>query len=386
MPEKVTVDLRTKFIPESRRVYILFPGAGYRYFEIMDTSGTIFLDVPGFPLGPNEQFGQLTDIVERITVSDRIKSWHLRQRPERELPPRRVSELGPIRRTPAKRQFAGLLRNFFTTLKQDDIIIVPGQSLEDDVLFGEVRLEKGIVFTDVPTLPGEKVPALGVQWIKRVKRRVIPAWLEHKIASPNPLRQIEAEHFDAIFDLMYERYSYRGYFACKYDVSSPEFSSLDSFLFQQIVLYISALHEDYFEGNIEDIASKPIAVIASSIEYSDDIPDLRISINSPGHIVLYAKNMIPIVVAAMMTVAAAAPPAAAGETPLVSFVNSVDRSSASKECQADVTAEVMEDLAAMGYVRWQELCAIEAQARLRTGINPGMPAKTESGSVAKRSN
>jgi len=379
-PIRTTIDLKTKFIPNDRRVYLVFPGDGYRYYQAMVEAACVFLDIPGLPLPDDHDFGNSTDLVERVTISDRIKHWHWEGRPEDDLPVREVEELGRYRRTKAKIQFAGLVRNFFENIRQDDIVVLPGPSLDDDVLFGEFDIAKGIHVIKVPLFPGEEIPGWKVRWVQRIKRRDIPAWLERKIPSPNPLRQIESSRFPETFDMMYERYCYKETFACKFHIKSRDFSTLDNFLIQQITLYVAALHENSAENNIQDLRSTPLSVIASSIEYSEDIPDLRISIHSPGFIVLYSKNLIPILTGVMMALASSTGDLAAADGSSLRVINSVDASVSSVECQADIQAEATADLIAMGYARWQELCAIEAQARQRTGIDPGMSVQRLDGS------
>lgn len=375
MPAKYVIDLNTRLLGDDHKCYILFPGQGYRFFEEMRRTNSIFLDVPGFPLGPSEDVSDAKDLVERVTISDRIKEWLNDGSPKDKPPVRDPKDLKGYRSTTAKQQFAGLVRGFLHTLKPGDVVIVPGQSYEHDVLFAEILPTKERHFVEVAHYPGEKIPAWKVKWLKTVPRRKIPGWLEQKIPSPNPLRQIESHYYSQVLDIAYERYFFRGEFVCKFKVGSKEFSALDNFLFQQILLYTSALHESRHEANIQGISEKPIAVVAAGIEFSEDIPDQRIEINSPGHIVVYARNLIPVVAAALMTLSSVAgPDALAAE---IVIVNTADNSQISKECEADVHQEVIGDINTMGYARWKELCEIEMQARRRTQIDAGMSATAE---------
>lgn len=371
---KVVVDIRTRMIPDDHRCYILFPGEGYRLHRAMQEENSIFLDYPGLPFVPGERFQNAKDLPKRVVVSERIKEFHDGGR-EGDEPVRTVKELGRHRVTDSRAQSAGRFLSFVTRLKAGDIVVVPGRDLDDEVLFGEI-LDNEIVPLKIERYGNDALPSRRVRWIKTVKRIDVPSWLERKIPSPNPLRQIEKTYFSAIFDIMYERYFFEGSFVCKFSVGSQEFSSLDNFLFQQIVLYAAALHENRMEDNIANLSKLPISVVASRIEFSEDIPDQRISINSPGHIVVYARNIIPIVAGALMTISAATGAVGDGEL-TVEIVNSVDKSAHSLECVADVQEEVLGDLNAMGYARWQELCEIESQARKRTMLDSGMSARTK---------
>lgn len=372
--ESIRVDIRTRFLTDDQRCYILFPGAGYRYYGAMQEQGVVFLDLPGFPLAPGEDLRKAEDLVKRVAVSQRIAHWHRSERPADNLPPRTTEELKRFRNTPAQQNLAGLAKGFFHQIKRGDIIIVPASRYEEDVLFGEID-SNDVVFAKVQQYPEERIPARRVKWIAKRSRASIPNWLEQKIPSPNPLRQIERAHFEDIFDIMYERYFFDRHFACKFNVSSKEFSALDNFLFQQIVLYVAALHEHRQEGNIKEIKNSSISLVVSKIEFSEDIPDQRISINSPGHIVVYSSNIIPLVAGVMMTLAAggAGPADAAdGAPPQVLIENTADPSHVSIECVSDIQNEVVDDMTAMGYDTWRELCMIYRQAQGRTQLDAGM--------------
>lgn len=374
MAKTIAVDIRTRFLRDDQRCYIVFPGDGYRYYSKMKRDSVVFLDIPGFPFDPKEDLRQAKDLAERVVVADRISQWHRDGSPVDKKPPRRVADLRNYKITKSRQQFAGIVRSFFHQIKAGDIIIVPPQGYDDDVLFGEVTAADSTLVA-VPQYQDELIPARKVRWLAKVPRGEIPSWLERKIPSPNPVRQIEKEYFTDIFDIMYERYYYDGNFVCKFNVRSTEFSSLDNFLFQQIVLYAAALHENNQEDNIKDIATTAISIVVSQLNFSEDIPDQRISINSPGHIVVYSKNIIPLVAGVFMALSVLSSSATDIHKIPIVIENSADSGQISSECVSDIQQEVMEDMVAMGYQRWQELCTIEAQARKRTQISSGVEAK-----------
>ncbi len=367
MPEKFIVDIRTKFISEEQRCYILFPGEGYRFYSDIKNNSAIFLDLPAFP---KEAIEDRNELVRGIVLSERIKHWY-RSGKETEEPTRILNEIKGYRTTARRKQFAGVLRGFLD-LPVGSIVIVPPSDYEQDVLFGEI-IDEELEWVKSPIYGESTIPARKVKWIAQKQRNTIPIWLERKIPSPNPLRQIEKSFFPAIFDMMYERYFFNDEFVCKFSTTSREFSSLDNYLFQQVVLYITALHEAKNEGNITRISAKPISEVVSEIDFSDDIPDQRIVINSPGHIVIYAKNLIPLLTAVMIAMASANAQAASDVPPdRIVITNSVDQGKLSKQCAADIEQEATFEIDAMGYQRWRELCKIEQAQRNRTGLTSGV--------------
>jgi hypothetical protein len=142
------------------------------------------------------------------------------------------------------------------------------------------------------------------------------------------------------------------------------------FLIQQIFLYTTALYAARRDEKLKALLGQSVSMVASQIEFSGDIPDQRVFISSPGNIFSYAKNLVPLIAGALITMSATVGPDAFGAN--IKVVNSVDSSEISQVCQADISAEVMEDMNAMGYARWQELCIIEMRARQRTQFDSGM--------------
>ncbi len=311
-------------------------------------------------------------------LAERIRSWHLSNTKDKAPPARRIEDLAPFRTTQARRQLAGTVRRLISTIRRGDIIIVPPRGDDEDVLFGEV-MGDSFVNVQIPYYPDENMVAREVDWRFFARRGAVPSWLERKIPNQNPIRQVERSHYELIFDLMYEGYYYNGRYACKFKVTTNDFSSLDNFRFLQLVLYVAKLFEKSVEDGAINIAgSESIASVAASIESPEDVPDQRISISSPGFIVVYSKNIIPLVAGVLIALAATTGQALAPDQAEFLILNSADGSALSAQCQADVHAEVMSDLVAMGYQHWQELCRIEQLARQRTQLNSGIGVMSKS--------
>ncbi len=182
MPVDFVLDLRTKFIPDTRKAYILFPGDGYRYYEDMRDGYSVFLDIPGLPFVEGEDFSKAEDLVERAIVAERIKEWHDSGRPEEHLPTRTVDELNDYRTSTGRQQFAGKLRNFFKDPRKGDIVIVPCKDYSDNVLFGEFSDEGTVSSASVKLYPNETIPCRRVNWVFKAKNLRYLAGLRGKSA------------------------------------------------------------------------------------------------------------------------------------------------------------------------------------------------------------
>jgi hypothetical protein len=378
MASETVIDIRTRFIPENRKVFFVFPGSGYRHYQMMREANAVYLDVPGFPIPQNRNIAALSDIVERLAIADDVADWHRRGMPGDAIPSRDPDTVTARRRSKRRIFLAGIMRGLFSDAAKGDVVIVPPKDFQDDVLFGEF-VDDGTECTVVaaPFHAEESIPARGVRWLATQKRITLPGWLEQKMPSPNPVRQLERQYHKYVFDILYERYYFDQQFVCKFGINANDFSTLDNFLVQQIFLYTCALFENNHEENIENISDKSLLEVVSEIEFSADIPDQRIEIQSPGNIILYSRNIIPLVTGVLMMLSALAP---AGEVPKnIKIVNTADDGQTSKECEVDIAKEVETDLQLMGVQRWIEWCKAEKEARKRTEIQPGMQIQLPDG-------
>ncbi|MCI4680723.1 hypothetical protein K9U39_06905 [Rhodoblastus acidophilus] len=330
----VTIDIKTRFIADDTRVYLVFPGPGYRYFQTMQNESVVFLNLPGFPIAALERLPDREAVIRGIVVSDRVREWHKSGAEADKEPERQIDKITDFRRTKWREQFAAIISNFFSQPRKGDIFIVPGPNEDSPVLFGEI-VDETDPFIEVDSLlAGEKIFARKVKWVREVQRRAIPRWLDKKIPSPNPVRQVERDKLPHIFDLMYERYYYDGHFVVKFETTSREFNALDNYLINQVFLYVAALHEHLHDASIGDVANRPIWEVVSGITFSEDIPEQRLIIQSPGYIALDARNIIPLVVGVFMTLSSATAASQTQPTP-PTIVNTIDDSEPDSNFNSD---------------------------------------------------
>jgi hypothetical protein len=179
------IDIRTKFIGGENKVYIVFPGAGYKFYNTFREQGVIFLDLPGFP-APKEAFSNAEDILARLVVSERIREWHAKGAPSHAPPARKPEELTEYRETQRRRQFSGQIRNFYGSIRRGDVIVVPPANYEQSVLFGEVSdYPNNYVMVKTGTT-GEEIPARKVIWRAQQPRQAVPGWLDHRLPNQKP--------------------------------------------------------------------------------------------------------------------------------------------------------------------------------------------------------
>jgi hypothetical protein len=90
-----TIDLRTRVVPETLRIWRLFPGKDYIFLPDFQEQSVVFLDFPGLPLPDGPVSESLSDLAERIMVSNAVSEWARRR--ERADPSDRESRASPSR-------------------------------------------------------------------------------------------------------------------------------------------------------------------------------------------------------------------------------------------------------------------------------------------------
>lgn len=76
MPKKqIVIDFRTKILPANTRVWVMFPGEGYRFYQPMRENDVVFADFPALRL---DKFDIDDDrqLLNWLSLSQRVRSFH----------------------------------------------------------------------------------------------------------------------------------------------------------------------------------------------------------------------------------------------------------------------------------------------------------------------
>jgi hypothetical protein len=188
LAEPITIDIKTRFIGDENRVYIVFPGEGYRYYETFRDESVVFLDIPGFPV-PTKKFSEAEDLLQRLVISERVRAWHAKSDPNQMPPERDPNKVTGYKATKSRLQTAGRVQNFFAAIRKGDIVVVPPGSFDDDVLYGEIADETdSYILVPAPRRhPNEQIPGRRVIWRGVQPRHTVAGWLERKLPNQNPV-------------------------------------------------------------------------------------------------------------------------------------------------------------------------------------------------------
>ena len=369
---KIEIELRARILPDNHKCYFIFPGRGYKYFELMEAENVSFIEMPDLPidlLGPNVtvDIGVEALIQESIARSIVIKRWinyrgeldkdtFVNENLERAKSQRRTIE--------TYTQFA---RNFYFKIEKGSLFLLPSPTLSGVVLIGEFLDDPGVVNSvDVPDLPGVVIYGRRVKWLRRIEKYKLNGEILRRLASPNPVRQVDEALNKYLYDLAYGQYKYRDNYVARIDTENLIFNYTDNLVFNLFVWGIVGS----FGGT--GGASSSDGVSLSDIDRMHEVIEQRISINSPGSIIISAKTLIPFMVASYFALCSVAE---AGEPPKdVLFTNSIQDDAVSRACSIELEDQYKREMAMMGYDDWSERCMkqrrLEGQAKMK-GIAQG---------------
>lgn len=135
----VTIDLATKIIPDSQRIWVVFSGIRRQYYGTFLENSVVFLDYPGLAL-TRKSVKSIGEIRQHVRMSNAVDAYE-----------REDFNLGPPSSNPnayssdtfkdhSSRIKASNVKKMYGLLSVGDLIVVPGGPF-DPLLFGEVSEE-----------------------------------------------------------------------------------------------------------------------------------------------------------------------------------------------------------------------------------------------------
>jgi hypothetical protein len=371
----IVLDLRFRVISPSQRIYIVFPGQGYFLYDQFVTQGRIFPELPALDLLPGKPIEQQPDLEKRVARSRRIANWYASKK-EGDRPSRILSDYH-VRRTRAFSQVMGVLTGFFGRAKRGDLVIVPPASVFERVLIGEL-LDDPTEF-DLTTVPdfwdNEKVPSRKARWLAYPLRGELSLDLQQRFPSPNAFRELDRQARAEIYSLAYGSYSIEDSFTSKFDVTSADFSVRDDYHLQQFFNVVAAISQQIEAKRANDLATtslnaKSLDEIIDLLTNDAYVPGLSVNINSPGSLVLSCAKVVTLVAAGVLALSVLDADdtwKAVAQGSVV--IQNSETPDPNNKCNAQVSAEVLEQLKLMGIERWKELCKKALQLLTSTGLN-----------------
>ncbi|KAB0571077.1 hypothetical protein [Brucella pituitosa] len=360
----INIDIRTKFIRDDVRVFVIRPGAHYRLFQQFLDSEMVGIELPALDLPKFRTLDEIENLNARILRSVAIRRWFISGRPDGGFPGP-LADFDHLELGHASSQFARYVRGMFEDMKKGDIVIVPPRSFKEMAVIGELIDEPNIVESLLsPTYPDLPLNGRRVKWLARIPKSDLPPKTLDQLQKPSVMFLLERTAWPKILRQCYGSYSTDQEFSSRFEITEERFQAADDFLIQAFFNFITA-NTDRVERDFDELLSLTEAAFEDLRLIS---PDLYTNVNSPGGISLKSIRITPIVIAVMLALAAHVGAGAvdAAINNQIVFGNSL--APMDDRCTVMVHDQVVTQLRLLGLDKWAPACEKIRSAVANTGI------------------
>lgn len=357
---ELEVMLDAYIVPDDHHVYKCFPGRAYRFYNLIRDERAIFLDI----LGLDKLDADATKWTKREIV-DAVRL----DRTQREQDMIAKGRTPPVRTGYSKTGYSRTDRRdttfaigLYQTAKKGDLIVVPAEGYQRDVLIGELLDHPGkLVEVTAKDSDGRPLKYMGrrVRWLGQQPKRLFSEDLIKVLHSQTAFFDIGRQFYETMYEIAYENFTYKGIFVASFETTKQKFTSRDNLLVSVWFEALAAIRDAVDSDNPAAVRDKNFFDIAVSAKASAE-SELSININSPGEFVLRSTKEFALVAMTIFALAVAQPTAAEAKT---AVVHAKVVGNASKECLGTIDESVRRYIEALGAKGWREACKAAVEAR-----------------------
>lgn len=371
----ITIDIKTRILPDDHRVFIVRPGANYGLYEEVADKAVILFDLPGMSLNPGVTFSEIENIEAQVLRGQAIRAWYRVGRHTGQPHPSIELADYPHPESATERRSLGQLMSigaaYFERARVGDMVIVPPRRFGDPVMVGEI-IEGEPVETTVAAYAANPVWGRKVRWLASIEKKAVPARVIEISQKPNSFVLLDRSTAIWFYDRVYKSYSLGPTYQCELRIGAETFGSTDdakltAFL-NFVVANLAALEKDGERVSLSQ------SIFANLGDYE---PEKRISINSPGEIIIAAIRRSPIVFVVLLGLAGCNPAevAQAVDDGTLTIGNSAGLPD--DPCAAEVYKSTVDWLTFVGAEAWVDACKLanealnSAEVELPVTVNAG---------------
>lgn len=355
----IKVNLDAVILPHEHKIFKLFPGRDYEFYEFMKRQGVVFIDVRDLKLlGDNPREWDQDKLLNHIAadrVNRKVEQGH--ERPAR------------IVRSQGDKATRTFVNGLLLKAKKGDLILMPQKGYED-VMVGQLLDELGTVKTVKMAADEDAASYVGrrVKWIGTIRKLALNQTLIKMLHSRATFFDIGRSHYESIYRLTYDNFVFDDQFFATFRTSKEVFTPKANFLTSVWLELFEVLEEarganlPLSEGSIYDL------VIDSDIA-ENDRDDLSININSPGWFRIRSLVSAPLASLALFGMAVQGVPYAQAVEASTS-AQVVGRASA--DCLGEVDDSVRSYILLLGQERWEQACKLAKQAESEAQLSAGV--------------
>ena len=354
----IEVKLDAVVLPHDHKIYKLFPGRDYEFYEFMKRTSVVFVDVRNLKtLGDDPSKWDREKVLNHI-ATDRVNRM-VEQGHER--PTRLVRSQGDK----ATQTF---LDGLLFKAKKGDLILMPQKGYAD-IMVGQLVDEPGTVTTvqlssgeDATTYAGRRV-----KWIATIRKLALNDTLIKLLHSRATFFDIGRSHYESVYRLTYDNFVFEEQFFATFRTSKAIFTPKANFLTSVWLELFEVLEEareeakSLAEGSIYDL------VIDSDIDESAR-DDLSISVQSPGWFRIRSLVAAPLASLALFGMASQG---VAYEQAVVASTSARIVGQADAGCMGSVDESVRAYIVLLGKDRWEQACKLAKQAESEAQLSAG---------------
>lgn len=356
----IHIDIKTRILPADHRVYIVRPGANYRLYQDVVAQSAIIYDLPGLDLPDKVPFREVEDISAQVQRGQALKWWYrVGRHAGNELPTMDLASYPSPDNAADRRSLSQLLSigaAYFERARVGDLVVVPPLRFSDPVRIGEI-VESGHFETTVAAYGDFPMMGRRVRWLADIPKNDVPSRVIEISQKPNSFVLLERSSAIWFYDRTYRSYVLNGQYQCELKIGAENFGSTDDMKLSAFLNFVVANMAAVETNNVRQSITE--AVFANLGEYE---PGKRISINSPGEIIVHALRLSPLLFVALLSLSGCAPAevSAAVASGTVTFGNTA--AGPGDPCAAQVYQSTVDWLTFVGADLWAEACPIASQA------------------------
>lgn len=351
---KIVVALDAYVLPDDHKIFKCSPGKTYRFYQEVKRTNAVFLDIRGLdtlnadPLEWNDK--EVLDVI----ADDR---WN-REIQSRANGNKEVGTEGVGR---ADRTKLGFLKALLGEAKKGDLIIVPVEGYNKDVLIGELLdqpWDVKIITAQDGDFEGNYI-GRRVKWMSGIPKRFLSGELITALHTQTAFFQLGISLHQEICRLAYKNFVFKNNYIAEFFTSKQHFTSEDSAV---LSAWINGF--EYLRYRIEsgDTAGLPESFVEMGLEKLPDnvAADLSININSPGAFVLNSSGAFAMALMAMLSLSGCDSKQVIDEGVEIELktVGTADAT-----CSIDVAKEVENYASTLSYKRLEKACELARRAQ-----------------------
>ncbi|PJE29595.1 hypothetical protein PSM7751_01129 [Pseudooceanicola marinus] len=374
------IDLNTKIISSDTDVYMARAGKQGHLFAQVLAEKAIGPDLPNLDLDLSKGLDEEKYITAKINRSRQLSRWIQSSATSRgEEPSKDLGDYENDKKRSGHAQIEGIVRTYFKAMKAGDVLVIPDPQLFGRAILAEVLpLEKtakaipGAKRYDGYTFQGRKFGHF-----KRVRMMDLPRSVIELARAPTGLAKIADPRVkNRIFEMCFTDFALDDVFFSQIITTKPDFHPFDANVLNAFVRMI-AQNVELLQNEGEDAQLK--SLVEAAFVTGGNGPSVKININSPGHLAIIDRSVIPLVAGVVLGILVAVGfdhQAIAQETVEVVVTNSrvVD---ALDLCSQEVGRLTQSMLRFLPEDDFQQACDLLRRTHETTGAESKVTVKTE---------